>query len=70
MGTFVNSKDPDEMPHNAAFCQGLHCLLRPKQTSEKEILIYFEIIACDPLMSTMNHINWKTPSVYCKSGNF
>ena len=25
-GTFTNSEDPDEMPHNAAFHQGLHCL--------------------------------------------
>ena len=28
MGTFTNSEDPDEMLHNAAFHQGLHCLLR------------------------------------------
>ena len=29
MGISTNSKDPDEMPHNAAvFHQGLHCLLR------------------------------------------
>ena len=27
-GTFTNSEVPDEMPHNAAFHQGLHCLLR------------------------------------------
>ena len=27
-GTFTNSKDPDEMPHNVAFHQGLHCVLR------------------------------------------
>ena len=26
-GTFTNSEDLDEMPHNAAFHQGLHCLL-------------------------------------------
>ena len=32
MGTFANSEDPDEMQHNAAFHQGLHCLLRLKQT--------------------------------------
>ena len=24
--TFTNSVDPDEMQHNAAFHQGLHCL--------------------------------------------
>ena len=28
MGTLANSEDPDEMQHNAAFPQGLHCLLR------------------------------------------
>ena len=27
MGTLANSEDPDEMPQNAAFHQGLHCLL-------------------------------------------
>ena len=27
MGTFTISEDPDEMQHNAAFHQGLHCLL-------------------------------------------
>ena len=26
MGTLANSEDPDEMQHNAAFHQGLHCL--------------------------------------------
>ena len=24
---FANSEDPDEMQHNAAFHQGLHCLV-------------------------------------------
>ena len=27
-GTITNSEDPDEMTLNAAFHQGLHCLLR------------------------------------------
>ena len=27
MGTYTNSEDPDEMPHNVAFHQGLHYLL-------------------------------------------
>ena len=31
MGTLANNEDPDEMQHNAAFYQGLHCLQR-KQT--------------------------------------
>ena len=25
-GTLANCEDPDEMPHNVAFHQGLHCL--------------------------------------------
>ena len=29
------SADPDEMPQHAAFHQGLHCLLRQNQSSEK-----------------------------------
>ena len=33
MGTSAISEDPDEMPHNAAFHQGLHCLLRQNQSS-------------------------------------
>ena len=36
MGTLTNSEDPDEMPHDAAFHQGLHCLLSQNQSSEKE----------------------------------
>ena len=28
MGNLANSEDPDEMPHDAAFHQVLHCLLR------------------------------------------
>ena len=35
MITLANSKDPDAMWHDAAFHQGLHCLLRQKQPSEK-----------------------------------
>ena len=37
MCTLTNSEDPDD---NAAFHQGLHCLLRQKQSSEKEIQFY------------------------------
>ena len=35
--SLANSEDPDEMQHNAAFHQGLHCLLRLKQSSETDI---------------------------------
>ena len=27
-GTYASSVDPDQMPHNAASDQGLHCLLK------------------------------------------
>ena len=37
MGTLTNNEDPDEMQHNAAFHQGLHCLLRFKEPSGTEI---------------------------------
>ena len=32
MGTLANSEDPDEMQHNAAFHQGLQCLLIETKT--------------------------------------
>ena len=35
-GTLASSEDPDEMPHYAAFHQGLHCLLRQNQSSERK----------------------------------
>ena len=37
MRTLANSEYPDEMPHNVAFHQGIHGLLRQKQSPEKEI---------------------------------
>ena len=40
MSTLSNSEDSDEMPHNAAFHQGLHCLLRQNRSSEKEIISF------------------------------
>ena len=37
MGTFANCEDPDEMPQNMAFHQGLHCFLGQNQPTETEI---------------------------------
>ena len=37
MCTLTNSEDPDKMPHNAAFHQCLHLMLRSKQSSGTEI---------------------------------
>ena len=31
--SIADSEDPDKMPHYAEFHQGLHCLLRQKQSS-------------------------------------
>ena len=42
MGTLAISEYPDEMQHNGAFHQGLHCLLRLKQSSGTEIHQYLE----------------------------
>ena len=53
MGFLANSDDPDEMQHNAAFHQGLHCLLRLKQPSWTEVQHSLEISTCDPLKYTM-----------------
>ena len=55
MGTLANSEDPDEMLHNAAFHQGIHCLLKQKRSSEKKLQSYLEIIFCDPSIYTMDH---------------
>ena len=41
MGTFTNGEDPDEMLQNAAFHQGLHCLLKQNRSPEKEIQYFF-----------------------------
>ena len=42
--------DPDEMQHNAAFHQGLHCLLRLiKQPSGTEMHHNVESSTCGPL---------------------
>ena len=54
MGTLVNSEDPDEMHHNAAFNQGA-LFAKNKQTSGTEIHHNLENATCDPLKYTMGH---------------
>ena len=41
MSTFTNSEDPDEMQHNVAFHQGLHCKSK-KDHQTKEYSIFLE----------------------------
>ena len=53
MDTMVNSEDPDEMQHYAAFHHDLHCLLILKQSSWKEIHHYLENSTRNPLEFTM-----------------
>ena len=52
MGTLANSEDPDEMQHNAAFHQGLHCLLKLKPPSVTEIHHNLVTFSCDSLRYT------------------
>ena len=69
MGTLANSEDPDEILQNAAFHQGLHCLLRENLSSVQEIQYFFRIITCERLVHTMDHSNfivcslWNIPMV-------
>ena len=59
-GTFIeNSEYPDEMTHNAAFRQGLQCLLRQNQYSDQKRNIFFEIITFDTSIYTMDHPDLK-----------
>ena len=55
MCTLASSKDPNEMKHNAAFHQGLHCFLRLKQPSGTEIHHNLENSTCDPLKYTIGN---------------
>ena len=52
---FGNSEDPDEMQHNAAFHQDLHCLLRLKQPSGTDKHHDLETSTGDPLKYKMDN---------------
>ena len=39
--------EQDKMPHNMAFHQGLHCLLRQNDLQRKTLQFYLEIVTCD-----------------------
>ena len=38
----ANSVDPDQMPHNAASDQGLHCLPRPQKWDARFIWLNYK----------------------------
>ena len=49
----AKSEDPDKMPHNVTFHQGLHYLIRQKTIfRDKKKQYYLEIITCDPSINT------------------
>ena len=50
MSTFANSEDTDEMQHDAAFHQGLHCLQKSKRSSDKKkynIFLHYNLTPLD-----------------------
>ena len=49
-GTLANRQDPDEMLHNVAFHQGLHCLLRQKNEMQHLLEILYPV--------TPQYIQW------------
>ena len=52
----ANIEDSEEMPHYAAFHEGLHCLLtETKSIVIERNIIFLEIITCDPSKYTMDH---------------
>ena len=55
----ANSEDPDEMPHSAAFHQGLHCLLK------KNPFFTERNITSDLAIFTMDH-----PDLHVAVSNF
>ena len=40
--------DPDEVPQNAAFHQGLHCLMWQNQSSDKELQYFWKSYPVTP----------------------
>ena len=53
MGYLVNCEGTDEMQHDAAFYQGLYCLLRLSESSRPEIHHNLENSTCNLLMYIM-----------------
>ena len=52
----ANSEDPDEIPHYAAFHQGVHCLLRYNRSTDKEIQYFCKLSHVTPqYMYAMDH---------------
>ena len=41
MSYFANSEDPDEMQHNAAFHEDLHCFVKVKKIFRQKNTVFF-----------------------------
>ena len=54
MGASANSEDPDEVPYEAVFHQGLLCLLEYKWSSVTEVHNFMEIWISEPLCYGMD----------------
>ena len=65
MGTFTNSEDSDEMLHNVAFHQGLHCSLNLKKIfwQKVQILTWHPYIYIYNELSQVYYINKKEESI-------
>ena len=70
MGTFC-SGDPDEMPHDAAFHLGRHCLQGQKRSSWQENNIFWTLLPVTPqykqwtVLTYLYKTLWKGPLI-CK----
>ena len=58
-GTMVNSEDQDEMPHNAALHQGLHCFLSQRKKYNK----FMKNITCYLSIYTTDHPDLTVPNL-------
>ena len=55
MGASANSEDPDEVPNETVFHQGLLCLLENKWSSGTEVHNFIEILTSNPLWCGMDN---------------
>ena len=62
--SLANSEDPDEMPYNAAFHQGLRCLLRQINDLKKKYNIFPTLQPMTPRNPRFTVSNQKEESIY------
>ena len=67
LNTLANSENTDEMPHKAAFHQGLHCCLDKIDLQRKNKQYILEIITRGTSIYTIHYHDF---IVLCSLGNF